>query len=60
MSNFYAYVSSRMNIGETEFYAMVKVFEQLGLLRIGERGLLEVSRRSVNLENSVAYRNIVH
>lgn len=60
MSKFYAYVSSRMNIGETEFYAMVKVFEQLGLLRIGERGLLEVSRRSVNLDNSVAYRNIVH
>ncbi|MBR4800117.1 MAG: single-stranded-DNA-specific exonuclease RecJ [Clostridia bacterium] len=58
MAKFYAYVSSRMNIGETEFFAAIKVFEQLGLLKIGDRGMIEVSRRSVELTNSVAYRNL--
>ncbi len=60
MSKFYAYVSSRMSVTETEFFAAVKIFEELGLLRIGERGLVEVSRKSVNLENSVAFRNTLH
>ena len=58
MSRFYAYVSSRMNITETEFVAAIKIFEQLGLLHIGDRGAVEVSRRSVALTNSIAYRNL--
>ena len=60
MTRFYAYVSSRMNITETEFLVAVKIFEQLGLLRIGDRGMVEVSRRSVELSSSIAYRNLVH
>ncbi|MBO4380845.1 MAG: single-stranded-DNA-specific exonuclease RecJ [Clostridia bacterium] len=60
MTRFYSYVSSRMNITETEFLVGVKIFEQLGLLRIGDRGMVEVSRRSVELSSSIAYRNLVH
>ena len=60
MSKFYSYISSRMSITETEFVVAVKIFEELGLLKIGERGLVEVSRKSVDLENSVVYRNTLH
>ncbi|MBQ9276098.1 MAG: hypothetical protein IJ226_00710, partial [Clostridia bacterium] len=60
MTKFFAYISSRMSISETEFTIAIKIFEELGLLKIGERGLVEVSRKSVDLENSVVYRNTIH
>ena len=60
MSKFFAYISSRMNILEAEFFVAVKIFEQLGLLAIGDRGVVEVSRKSVDLTKSVVYRNLKH
>lgn len=56
----YAYLSSRMAITEAEFAAGKKVLEELNLLNIRERGIIEVSRKSVNLESSVTYRNLAH
>ena len=56
----YAYVSSRMPITEAEFWAGIKVLEELHLLTIRDRGIIEVTRKSVELENSVVYRNLIH
>ena len=57
-SRLYQHVSSRMNVSEAEFWAGVKILEELNLFGVSDRGVVEVSRKSVNLENSVAYRNL--
>ncbi|MBO4555007.1 MAG: single-stranded-DNA-specific exonuclease RecJ [Clostridia bacterium] len=57
-AKFYQHISSRMNISEAEFWAGVKVLEELKLFSISDRGVVDVTRKSVNLENSVAYRNL--
>ena len=60
MRALYLQVNERYKTAEYKFLLAMKIFEQLGLARIGERGELLVSRKSVVLENSQAYRNIEH
>lgn len=56
----YLQVSERVGTGKSAFFSALKVFGQLGLVQIGEKGVLSVSRKSVSLTDSVAYTNIKH
>ena len=55
----YQYVSSRMNISEAEFWAGLKILGELNLFSISDRGVVDVERKSVNLEDSASYRNVL-
>lgn len=60
MHALYLQVNERFKTRESKFLLAMKIFGQLGLVEVGERGVLNVSRKAVVLENSVAYRNILH
>ena len=56
----YIQVNDRYKTSESKLALALKIFGQLGLADIGERGELLITRKSVALENSQAYRNIEH
>lgn len=56
----YASVCSRYKISEFDFYLALMIFDQLGIVKINEKGVINVNNKSVKLENSVAYRNVLH
>lgn len=56
----YIAVCSRYKVKESEFYAAMTIFEQLGLIEISDRGIVTVSRKKSNLSDSVVYRNLLH
>ncbi|MCM1305968.1 MAG: single-stranded-DNA-specific exonuclease RecJ [Bacteroides sp.] len=60
MHALYLQANERYKTTESKFLLAMKIFSQLGLVELGERGTLNISRKSVQLENSVAYRNILH
>ena len=54
----YVSVCSGYKTSESTFMLALKIFDQLGTVRINEKGFVEISAKSVNLENSIAYRNV--
>lgn len=60
MKKLYLAICSRYKVSEQHFLIAVRIFEQLGLVRIGERGQLTVSRDPVKLSESAVYRNLRH
>ena len=60
MHALYLQVCERYKTAESTFMLALKIFGQLGLVNIGEKGAISVSRKSVSLTNSQAYRNIEH
>lgn len=60
MHSLYLQVCERYSASESTFMLAMKIFGQLGLVQIGDRGVLNVSRKSVTLENSLAYRLSLH
>lgn len=56
----YLEVCARFKMSERDFTVALDIFNQLGLVRIGERGVVDVSRKAVSLQNSVTYRNLLH
>ncbi|MDE6302246.1 MAG: hypothetical protein K2M36_01475, partial [Clostridia bacterium] len=60
MHALYLQVCDRFKTIESTFMLALKIFGQLGLVGIGEKGAISVSRKSVSLTDSQAYRNIEH
>jgi len=60
MRDLYKMVCERKKIEEWVFRLAMSIFFELGLVKIGDRGMLGVSRKSVDLLNSAVYRNIKH
>lgn len=60
MHALYLQVNERYKVSESKFLLALRIFGELGLVRLGERGDLTVSRKSVSLNDSLAYRNIAH
>ena len=54
----YVSVCSGYKTSESTFMLALKIFDQLGTVRINDKGFVEISAKSVNLENSIAYRNV--
>lgn len=54
----YAAVSSRIRISESQYRLALMIFEELGLVSIADRGIINISRKKVELSSSVAYRNM--
>lgn len=54
----YVIVCSGYKTSESTFMLALKIFDQLGTVRINDKGFVEISAKSVNLENSIAYRNV--
>ncbi len=53
----YAMVCSGYKTSESTFMLALKIFDQLGTVRINDKGFVEISAKSVNLDDSIAYRN---
>ncbi len=57
LKKFYQSVCSRFKTSEAVFLLAVQIFEELGLLFIGERGVASINKKSVTLTNSRLYVN---
>lgn len=60
LHSLYLQVSERYATQKSKFLLAMKIFGELGLISLGERGELSVNRKSVQLSDSRAYRNIDH
>lgn len=53
----YVAVCSRYKVSESVFNFALQVFEEVGLVKISDKGIISVFNKSVRLENSVSYAN---
>ncbi len=60
MHSLFVGVCSRYKVSEPVFSAAMKIFADLGLVSISQRGQLSVSKGHVRLEDSPTYRNLSH
>ncbi len=60
MKKLYLAICSRYKMSEQTFFIAMRVFEQLGLVSVSDRGQLTVINKPVKLDRSAAYRNICH
>ena len=60
MRGLYLQICARYKTDEPTFMLAMKIFAQLGLVAVGARGSVEVSRKSVKLADSPAYNQILH
>ncbi len=60
MRKLYVAVNGSMKLKEWELLLALRVFDELDLVKIGEKGQLNISKKTVELSNSVTYRNIRH
>ncbi len=60
MRKLYLSICSRYKVSEQTFLIAIRIFEQLGLLSISERGQLSVANKRVKLDDSAVYRNLRH
>ena len=56
----YVALCQRYKVSETVFTLALLIFEQVGLVSINDKGFVNISRKSVKLQDSVAYRNVLH
>lgn len=56
----YVALCQRYKVSETVFTLALIIFEQVGLVSINDKGFVNISRKSVKLQDSVAYRNVLH
>ncbi len=57
VKKFYQSVCSRFKTSEAVFLLAIEIFEELGLLSIGDRGIVTINKKSVTLTNSRVYVN---
>lgn len=60
MRRLYLAINGGFKMKEWEFLAAMRIFDELGIVKIGEKGQLNVSKKTVNLSDSQTYRNIIH
>lgn len=58
INKLYRAICSRYKVSERDFLIAMRIFAQLGLVNVADRGQLKVSNSRVKLENSAVYRNI--
>ena len=56
----YIAVCSGYKVKESTFMLALRIFDELGTVKINEKGFAQISAKSVNLEDSIAYRNTQH
>ncbi len=60
MRRLYLTLSSRIKVEEWAFEVAMRVFDELGLVKVSDNGTLEASRRPVRLSDSTTYQNLLH
>ncbi|MDE5601592.1 MAG: hypothetical protein K2J16_03745, partial [Clostridia bacterium] len=60
MRELYAQVCARYKVDESVFLLAMKIFSEIDLVEISDRGVLTVNRKSVRLADSAAYNQILH
>ncbi len=60
MRGLYLQTRARYKTEESTFMLAMKIFSQLGLVRIGAKGSIDIVRKSVKLADSQAYNQILH
>lgn len=56
----YIAVCSGYKVPESIFMLALRIFDEVGTVKINEKGFVQISAKSVNLEDSIAYRNTEH
>ncbi len=56
----YVAVCSRYKVSESVFKIALKIFDELSLVKISDKGIVTISRKGVNLADSITYRNLKH
>lgn len=56
----YIAVCSRYKVSESVFNFALAVFDEVGLVKISDKGIMSVVNKSVKLENSITYRNAIN
>ena len=56
----YIAVCSGYKVKESTFMLALRIFDEVGTVRINEKGFAQISAKSVNLEDSIIYRNTQH
>ena len=56
----YIAVCSGYKVKESTFMLALRIFDEVGTVRINEKGFAQISAKSVNLEDSIVYRNTQH
>ncbi|MDE6061027.1 MAG: single-stranded-DNA-specific exonuclease RecJ [Clostridia bacterium] len=60
MRELYVQVCARYKVDESVFLLAMKIFSEIDLVKISDRGILTVNRKSVRLADSAAYNQILH
>ncbi len=58
MRRLYLAICSRFKVSEQTFLIAMRIFEQVGLVSVSERGQLNVANKRVDLAKSAVYRNL--
>ena len=56
----YIAVCSGYKVKESTFMLALRIFDEVGTVRINEKGFAQISAKSVNLEDSIIYRHTQH
>lgn len=56
----YVAVCSGYKVPQSVFMLALRIFDEVGTVKINEKGFLHISAKSVNLDDSIAYRNTDH
>lgn len=56
----YVSICSRYKVSESVFRIALKIFDELSLVKISDRGIVSLSRKGVNLKDSATYRGLAH
>lgn len=56
----YVAVCSGYKVPQRVFMLALRIFDEVGTVKINEKGFLHISAKSVNLDDSIAYRNTDH
>lgn len=56
----YVAVCSGYKVPQSVFMLALRIFDEVGTVKINEKGILHISAKSVNLDDSIAYRNTNH
>ena len=56
----YVAVCSGYKVPQSVFMLALCIFDEVGTVKINEKGFLHISAKSVNLDDSIAYRNTDH
>lgn len=60
MRELYLQVCARFKTDESVLLLALKIFEQIDLVKIGDRGVITVNKKTVKLSDSAAYNEILH